>query len=179
MAKAFKRNFINNWSLYMKCPICSYQDTKVIDSRVASDGLSIRRRRECLKCGFRFSTYEEVEILDLIIVKRDGQKQPYSRDKLIKGLHKALEKRPITEENFKKLVNSIERDLQAMKKGEITSQQIGQMVMKHLKRTDQVAYIRFASVYESFKDAREFRKELNKLIKSKKERKSPFLKPKK
>jgi len=120
-----------------------------------------------------------VEILDLIIVKRDGQKQPYSRDKLIKGLHKDLEKRPITEENFKKLVNSIERDLQAMKKGEITSQQIGQMVMKHLKRTDQVAYIRFASVYESFKDAREFRKELNKLIKSKKERKSPFLKPKK
>jgi len=151
----------------MKCPICFYQDTKVVDSRVASDGLSIRRRRECLKCGFRFSTYEEVEILDLTIVKRDGHKEVYSRDKLKKGLRKALEKRPITEENFKKLVNSIERDLQAMRKRELTSDQIGQVLMKHLKRTDQVAYIRFASVYKSFKDAQEFSRELNKLLKKK------------
>ncbi|MDP2830617.1 MAG: transcriptional regulator NrdR, partial [bacterium] len=108
----------------MKCPVCYYQDTKVIDSRVASDGLSIRRRRECLKCGFRFSTYEEVEILDLSIVKRDGRKEAYGREKLIKGLRKALEKRPITDDNFKKLVNSIERDLQAMRKSEITSSQV-------------------------------------------------------
>lgn len=151
----------------MKCPVCYYQDTKVIDSRVASDGLSIRRRRECLKCGFRFSTYEEVEILDLTIVKRDGRKEAYGREKLIKGLRKALEKRPITDDNFKKLVNSIERDLQVMRKSEITSSQVGQVLMKHLKRIDQVAYIRFASVYESFKDAQTFQRELNKLLRSK------------
>jgi transcriptional repressor NrdR len=152
----------------MKCPICYYQDTKVIDSRVATDGLSIRRRRECLKCGFRFSTYEEIEILDLAIVKRDGRKEAYSRDKLIKGLKKALEKRPITEDRFKRLVNAIERDLQIMRQNEITSQQIGQLVMKHLKRVDQVAYIRFASVYQSFKDAQTFKRELNKLLQKRK-----------
>lgn len=151
----------------MKCPVCYYQDTKVVDSRVASDGLSIRRRRECLKCGFRFSTYEEIIILDLSIVKRDGRKEAYSREKLVRGLKKALEKRPITEERFKKLVNGIERDLQVLKKSEITSQQIGQIVMKQLKKADQVAYIRFASVYQSFKDVQTFRRELNKLLKKK------------
>ena len=156
----------------MKCPVCYYQDTKVIDSRVASDGLSIRRRRECLKCGFRFSTYEEIEILDLSIVKRDGRKETYTREKLISGLKKALEKRPITEEKFKKLVNSIERDLQVLRKNEVTSSQIGQIVMRHLKRTDKVAYIRFASVYESFADVHTFQRELNKLLKSKKDKKS-------
>ena len=154
----------------MKCPVCYYQDTKVIDSRVASDGLSIRRRRECLKCGFRYSTYEEIEILDLTIIKRDARKEVYNRDKLIKGLRKSLEKRPITEDKFKKLVNSIERDLQVLRTNEITSEQIGQLVMKHLKKTDQVAYIRFASVYESFKDVHTFQKELNKLLKNKKKR---------
>ncbi|MCX6797854.1 MAG: transcriptional regulator NrdR [Candidatus Falkowbacteria bacterium] len=152
----------------MKCPICYYHDTKVIDSRVATDGLSIRRRRECLKCEFRFSTYEEIEILDLVIVKRDGRREAYSREKLTSGLKKALEKRAITEDKFKKLTHNIERDLQRLQKSEITSRQIGQIVMKGLKKFDQVAYIRYASVYESFKDAHEFRKELNKLIKDKK-----------
>ena len=154
----------------MKCPICYYQDTKVIDSRAAADGLSIRRRRECLKCGFRFSTYEEIEILDLMIVKRDGRKESYNRGKLVKGLKKAFEKRPITEDRFKKLIHSIERDLQRMRKSEIASSQVGQIIMKHLKKADQVAYIRFASVYESFKNAQEFRRELNKLFKSKRKR---------
>lgn len=153
----------------MRCPACYYEDSKVIDSRVASDGLSIRRRRECLKCGFRFSTYEEVEILDLAVVKRDGRKEAYSREKLVKGLKRALEKRPVTEDGFKKLVSLIERDLQILRKNEVTSDQIGQIVMKNLKRFDQVAYIRFASVYESFKDAHEFRRELNKLLKTKKQ----------
>jgi transcriptional repressor NrdR len=152
----------------MKCPVCYHADTKVVDSRVASDGLSIRRRRECLKCEFRFSTYEEIEILDLTIVKRDGGKESYSREKMVKGLKKALEKRPITEENFKKLVHAIERDLQILRKNEITSGEVGQVVMKELKKADQVAYIRFASVYESFKDAHTFKRELNKLLKSKK-----------
>lgn len=154
----------------MRCPVCNYEDSKVIDSRVASDGLSIRRRRECLKCSFRFSTYEEVEILDLTVVKRDGHKESYAREKIIKGLKRALEKRPITNDNFKKLVNAIERDLQILRKSEVTADQIGQIVMKNLKRFDQVAYIRFASVYESFKDAHEFKRELNKLLKARKQK---------
>ncbi|MGI5827179.1 MAG: transcriptional regulator NrdR [Patescibacteria group bacterium] len=152
----------------MKCPICYFDDTKVIDSRAATDGLSIRRRRECLKCGFRFSTYEEVEILDLMIVKRDGRRESYNREKLVSGLKKALEKRAITEDEFKRLVHAIERELQKMRKNEITSQQVGQVAMKQLKKVDQVAYIRYASVYQQFKDANEFRKELNKLVKDKK-----------
>lgn len=154
--------------IFMKCPICYYPDTKVVDSRVATDGLSIRRRRECLKCSFRFSTYEEIELLDLVIVKRDGRRESYSREKLMGGLKKSCEKRPITEDRFKRLIHAIERDLQRLKKTEITSKQIGQAVMKNLKKLDTVAYIRYASVYESFKDAQEFRKELNKLIKEKK-----------
>lgn len=155
----------------MKCPVCYYPDTKVVDSRVALDGLSIRRRRECLKCGFRFSTYEEIELLDLMIVKRDGRKEAYDRDKLVRGLKKAFEKRPITDDKFKKLIHSIERDVQVLKKSEVTTNQIGQIIMKYLKKEDQVAYIRFASVYEDFKDAHEFRKELNKLIKNKSKKK--------
>jgi len=152
----------------MKCPICYYLDTKVVDSRVAPDGLSIRRRRECLKCSFRFSTYEEIELLDLVIVKRDGRRETYSREKMTNSMKKACEKRAITEDQFKKVIHSVERDLQRLKTTEITSLQIGQIIMKNLKKLDPVAYIRFASVYESFKDAQEFRKELNKLIKEKK-----------
>ena len=149
----------------MKCPVCYHPDTKVIDSRLAGDGLTIRRRRECLKCGFRFSTYEEMEILDLIIIKRNGNKESYSREKVAKGLRRALEKRPINEDGFKKLINLIERDLQAKRQNEISSKEVGKIVMKYLKKIDQVAYIRFASVYESFEDIKTFRQELNKLIK--------------
>jgi len=148
----------------MKCPICYHDDTKVLDSRTASDGLSIRRRRECLKCSFRFSTYEELEILDVAVVKRDGRRESYSRDKLISGLKKASEKR-IDEDKFKKLIHVIERDIQALKKGDVTSQDLGKIVMKNLKKIDQIAYIRYASVYESFKDVKEFKKELNRLLK--------------
>lgn len=151
----------------MKCPICYHEDTKVTDSRAASDGLSIRRRRECLKCSFRFSTLEEMEILDLTIVKRDGQKESYSREKMVAGLKKALEKRPITEDEFKKLINSIERDIQQLRSSEVKSSQIGEIAMKHLKEVDAVGYIRFASVYESFEDIGDFRDELKKLKKKK------------
>ena len=149
----------------MKCPVCYHQDTKVVDSRVASDGFSIRRRRECLKCGFRYSTYEEIELLELTVIKRDGQKQAYSRDKLVKGLRKSLEKRPITEDDFKKLINSIERDLQVLRKNEVKSEEVGQIIMKHLKKTDKIAFIRFASVYQSFEDLQAFQEELDKLLK--------------
>lgn len=155
----------------MICPVCHYNDTKVTDSRVAQDGMSIRRRRECLKCSFRFSTYEEIIILDLSVIKRDGQKEAYSREKMIKGLKKALEKRPVKEDKFKRLVNCIERDIQVLKKSEIPSDKIGQITMKHLKKVDPVAYIRFASVYESFEDLQTFQEELDKLLKNKKKRK--------
>lgn len=151
----------------MKCPVCYHQDTKVVDSRVATDGFSIRRRRECLKCGFRYSTYEELEILELVVVKRDGRRENYNREKLTRGLKRALEKRPITDEVFKKLVHAIERDLQVSGKNEVTSHQIGSIIMKNLKKIDKVAYIRFASVYQSFKDLAEFKKELNKLVNGK------------
>ncbi|MEA3449756.1 MAG: transcriptional regulator NrdR [Patescibacteria group bacterium] len=152
----------------MKCPICLYQDTKVVDSRVAVDGYSIRRRRECLKCNFRFSTYEEMEILDLTIIKRDGRKEMYNREKLVKGLKRSLEKRPVDEEKFKKLLNSIERDLQSLRKNEIDSLKIGKIIMKNLKKVDKIAFIRFASVYQQFEDVEAFQKELSKLLKSKK-----------
>jgi len=151
----------------MKCPICYFPDTKVLDSRVASDGLSIRRRRECLKCGFRFSTYEELEILDVVITKRDQRREAYSRDKLVAGLKKASEKR-IDDDKFKKLVHVIERDIQALKKNEVSSREIGKIVMKNLKKVDQIAYIRYASVYESFKNVQDFKKELSKLLSDKK-----------
>ncbi|MEA1963323.1 MAG: transcriptional regulator NrdR [Patescibacteria group bacterium] len=152
----------------MKCPVCLHQDTKVVDSRVAVNGFSIRRRRECLKCGFRFSTYEEIELLDLMVIKRDGRKEAYSKEKLVSGLKRSLEKRLVNEEAFKKLVNAIERDLQALKKSEVLSSQIGKIIMKELKKVDKVAFIRFASVYESFEDLQVFQEKLNKLLKNKK-----------
>jgi len=148
----------------MKCPACHNQDTKVTDSRLVNQGLAIRRRRECLKCVFRFSTYEEVEILNFTVIKRDGRREPYSKDKLARGLRKAFEKRPITQDEFKRLINQIERDIQIKGKEEIKSDRMGEIIMKHLKKSDQVAYIRFASVYRSFKDAKTFQKELKKLI---------------
>ncbi|MBI4089927.1 MAG: transcriptional repressor NrdR [Candidatus Kerfeldbacteria bacterium] len=144
----------------MRCPACHNIDTKVTDSRLVNEAVAVRRRRKCLKCGFRFSTYEEVEILNLTVVKRDGRREPYGREKLEAGLKKALEKRPITHEGFKRLVNVIERDIQLRGRNEITSQQIGEVVMKRLKRADPVAYIRFASVYRSFTDAESFWEEL-------------------
>lgn len=152
----------------MRCPACYHIDTKVVDSRVASDGIAIRRRRECLKCGFRFSTHEEVEILDLMVVKRDGRRESYVREKLENGLKRSFEKRSVTDNDFKKLINNIERDIQVKSRNEIKSSQIGEIIMKRLKKVDQVAYIRFASVYQSFKDAADFAEELNKLVKKQK-----------
>lgn len=153
----------------MKCPSCHHQDTKVTDSRLVNEGMAIRRRRECLKCEFRFSTYEEVEILNLTVIKRDGRTEPYSKEKLEAGLHKAFEKRPITQDEFRKLLGRIERDVQLDEKDdEIKSSRVGEIIMKHLKRADAVAYIRFASVYRSFKDAQTFQRELKKLLRKEK-----------
>ena len=152
----------------MRCAVCNHKDTKVIDSRVSTDGASVRRRRECEKCGFRFSTFEEVELLDLTVIKRDGSRENYSRDKMVKGLEKALEKRPYTDLAFQKLVHKIERDIQKKKRGQLTTAELGDIVMKHLKTFDKVAYIRFASVYRSFEDVKMFEDELNKLLRRRK-----------
>lgn len=161
----------------MRCPICYHEETKVLDSRSASDDLAIRRRRECAKCGFRFSTYEEIELLDLMVVKRDGRREVYSREKLEKGLRRALEKRPTDGDKFKQLVNNIERDIQVHVKNKKTgpaigSEDIGEIVMKNLKKVDKVAYIRFASVYKSFTDAGEFAEEIKSLLANKKKTKN-------
>ncbi len=147
----------------MNCPLCGNDNTKVNDSRSTQDGLSIRRRRECIKCGYRFSTLEETEILDLTIIKRDGRRENYDKDKLTRGLERALEKRQHHREQFHSLVQQIERDIQKLKKSEVTTEQIGQIVMENLKKFDQVAYIRFASVYRAFSDTSSFVKELQHL----------------
>ena len=147
----------------MHCINCNNEDTKVIDSRVAGDGIAIRRRRECTACGFRFSTYEEMEILDLTIKKRSGLREIYSRDKLERGIRRAFEKRQISDENFRKLISHIEQEIQKAADPEIDSSRIGEIVMKNIKKVDKVAYVRFASVYKQFEDIEEFKQELQKL----------------
>lgn len=151
----------------MKCPICNNKSTRVVDSRTANDGMGVRRRRECERnrCGFRFSTIEEVELLDIAIVKRNGKRESFSREKMMNGLKKALEKRPCTDEQFHVLVQKIERDIQKKRSGEMTSLDLGELVMKHLKRFDKVAFIRFSSVYHSFEGLDVFERELKKLSK--------------
>jgi transcriptional repressor NrdR len=150
----------------MHCPVCSHDDTRVVDSRISSEGDSIRRRRECDKCGFRFSTLEEVELLDLVVVKRDGVREVYSRDKIERGLRKALEKRPVTDAAFRSLVHGVERDIQRKNADQLTSNELGEIVMERLKKFDTVAYIRFASVYRQFEDAQTFQKELEGLLRT-------------
>lgn len=147
----------------MKCPKCLNIDTKVVDSRPVEEAGAIRRRRECEKCGFRFSTYEQIEILDLAVVKRDGTKQPYSREKLERGLRLAFEKRNLTDYMFRKVVSEIEQEIQRKNGGEIASELIGEIVMKVIRKVDKVAYIRFASVYRQFEDIQEFKQEILKL----------------
>lgn len=147
----------------MRCPICNEKQTKVVDSRNVNDGVVVRRRRECDECEFRFSTHEEVALLDLTVVKRNGEREHYSRDKLVKGIERALEKRPYTDDQFHQLINKIERDIQKKRKNQLTSGQLGEIVMARLEEFDEVAYIRFASVYRSFEDVETFEKELKKL----------------
>lgn len=148
----------------MRCPNCQNEETKVLDSRPVEDGSAIRRRRECEKCSFRFSTYEEIEILDLTVIKKDGTKEIYSREKLERGIKRAFEKREHTDETLRKLISGIEQEIQKKAKdSEIKSLDIGEIVMKKIKRVDKVAYIRFASVYRQFEDLDEFKEELNKL----------------
>lgn len=152
----------------MKCPSCHNEDTKVIDSRTLDEESAIRRRRECEKCGFRFSTIEEIEILNLTVIKKDKSEEPYDKEKLINSLQKALEKRPIKADNIKRVTQTIEQDIQLKEKDDkIKSLEIGEIIMRHLKKIDKVAYIRFASVYRDFEDIETFHKEITKLITSK------------
>jgi transcriptional repressor NrdR len=147
----------------MHCPICGHKETRVVDSRVAADGAAVRRRRECEACQARYSTVEEVELLDVAIVKRDGRREAYRREKIERGLRRALEKRPVTEAAFRGLVHGIERDILRRKTDELTSADIGDIVMDQLKGFDKIAYIRFASVYRQFEDVASFSKELERL----------------
>ncbi len=152
----------------MHCPICSTPDSKVIDSRPASEGKVIRRRRECRNCGKRFTTYETVESLPLIVVKKDHTRETFDRDKLLKSVIRACDKRQVTMDQMEDLVVSIESALQNSLQNEVRSNVIGEMVMEKLKALDEVAYVRFASVYRQFKDIGAFMEELNKLLDEKK-----------
>lgn len=148
----------------MKCPYCGYSESKVIDSRPADDGASIRRRRECLSCAKRFTTYETVESLPMVVVKKDGSRQSFDRRKVLGGMIRACEKRPVPLAELEKIAEEIEQDLQNSMEREISTEAIGEKVMERLRNVDQVAYVRFASVYRQFKDIDTFMTELNKLL---------------
>ena len=153
----------------MKCPFCATLDSKVVDSRPANDGTSIRRRRECLKCHNRFTTYETVEVLPMVVVKKNGSRQTFDRKKLMTSMLKACEKRSVSLPVIEQAADEIEKELQNELGGEVASDQIGELVMEKLKVLDEVAYVRFASVYRQFKDINTFMEELNKLLDSKKD----------
>ena len=151
----------------MKCPFCSHLESKVVDSRPADEGASIRRRRECLACHKRFTTYETMESLPLMVVKKDGSRQSFDRTKVLAGLIRACEKRPVSYNTLEAMANEIEQVLQNKMEREVSSAEIGELVMGRLKKTDEVAYVRFASVYRQFKDINTFMHELNKLLEDK------------
>lgn len=148
----------------MKCPYCGFNESKVIDSRPADENNSIRRRRECLSCSRRFTTYETVESLPVVVVKKDGSRQSFDRGKVLSGMIRACEKRPVPVAKLEKIAADIEQELQNSMEREISTEVIGERVMEHLRSIDQVAYVRFASVYRQFKDIDSFMEELTKLL---------------
>jgi transcriptional repressor NrdR len=148
----------------MRCPFCHHPDDKVVDSRESRDGDSTRRRRECLACGRRFTTYESVDVVMPLIVKKDGRREPYDRNKVLAGLHKACEKRPISADTIEETATEVERRVQESGAREVPSSMVGEAVMSSLKDLDDVAYVRFASVYKSFRDIDEFMSELESIV---------------
>lgn len=148
----------------MKCPFCAYEESKVIDSRPTDEGQRIRRRRECLECGKRFTTYEIIESLPIIVIKKDKSRETFNRDKLMTGLLRACEKRPVSIDTLDNMIDEIEIIIQNSLDREVSSEKIGELVMDKLKKIDEVAYVRFASVYRQFKDINTFMNELNKLL---------------
>ena len=151
----------------MKCPFCGFEESKVIDSRPAGEGQKIRRRRECLKCIKRFTTFESIETVPLMVIKKDKTREVFNRNKLLGGITKACQKRPVSVDIIERAIDEIESVLYNSLEREITSQQIGELTMEILKKIDEVAYVRFASVYRQFKDINTFREELNKLLNEK------------
>ncbi|OGY22702.1 MAG: transcriptional regulator NrdR [Candidatus Woykebacteria bacterium GWB1_45_5] len=152
----------------MKCPYCAYNENQVLDSRDSEDLFSVRRRRECLNCGKRFTTYERIEAIDLFVIKKDGRREQFDRNKLLTGIKKACEKRPISMDTIEETVEEIEQNLRKRETTEIPSKVIGEIVMRRLRAVDKVAYIRFASVYRAFEDVVSFEKEVKSLLKSEK-----------
>ena len=149
----------------MRCPYCGNRKDSVIDSRVSSNASSVRRRRECRKCKKRFTTYEYVEKISLMVVKKDGRREPFNREKLMNGIMVACEKRPVSIKRIEKLADDIERKLGKEHDREVSSREIGELVMKNLHSIDEIAYVRFASVYRQFRDVNQFMKELKKVLK--------------
>lgn len=148
----------------MRCPSCTYKDTNVVDSRLSSDGTSIRRRRKCPKCEERFTTYEYIEQVPLMVVKRDGRRQNFDRTRILNGIMKACEKRPVSIDQIETVVDEIEHAIRKKYDHEIASQDIGEMIMKRLADLDEVAYVRFASVYRQFRDVNQFMSELQAIL---------------
>jgi len=148
----------------MKCPQCSFEEDKVVDSRTTKEGEAIRRRRECLKCGHRFTTYEYIERVPMMVVKKDGRREEYSREKLLGGLSKACEKRPVSREQIERVIDDIETVLFNKFRNEVRSTEIGNLVVDRLQSLDEVAYVRFASVYRQFKDINQFMSEVKVLL---------------
>ncbi|OFK83430.1 transcriptional regulator NrdR [Peptoniphilus sp. HMSC062D09] len=151
----------------MKCPFCGYDDSKVLDTRPTDEGYTIRRRRECLKCQKRFTTYEKIEQSPVMVIKEDGNRQAFDRDKIVRGMIKSCEKRPVSADEIEEAVNNIEKKIENSMRREITSLEIGEMVMDELKDLDEVSYVRFASVYREFKDLQSFVDELENFVKKK------------
>ena len=151
----------------MKCPYCGYQESKVVDSRHSDDGVSIRRRRECLQCQKRFTTYETVESLPIVVIKRDSSRQQFDRNKILNGMVRACEKRPVSMADLEAATMEIEQIIQNSLEREVSTEKIGELVMERLKPLDEVSYVRFASVYRQFKDINSFMHELNKILEEK------------
>ena len=161
----------------MNCPYCGFREDKVVDSRSTRDSLAIRRRRECLKCGRRFTTYEYIEDVSLMVIKKDGRREAFDRKKILTGIMKACEKRPISVDKMEEIVASVERAIHKKSEREVSSRLIGEMVTEKLKRLDDVAYVRFASVYRQFQDVSEFIKALNEILQREKSRKRRSMNP--
>jgi transcriptional repressor NrdR len=153
----------------VKCPFCGHIEDKVIDSRSSNEDRSVRRRRECIKCKRRFTTYEYIEEIPLMVIKKDGRREAFDRNKIISGILKACEKRPVSMEKVEAVVDKVEKELQKSFDKEVKAQEVGELVMDHLHKLDEVAYVRFASVYRQFKDINQFMKELKGLLGGKKE----------
>lgn len=148
----------------MKCPYCSYKEDKVVDSRSTAEDSAVRRRRECLKCGKRFTTYEYIEEVALMVIKKDGRREPFDRKKILAGIIRACEKRPVGMEKMEEIITQVERAIQKKSDREVSSSRIGELVMERLKALDDVAYVRFASVYRQFKDVGQFMEELKDIL---------------